>query len=554
MPRPLFSERFQPIVPWVEDNVYLEPTSAIPGRIQLHGWQVPILEAYENPKVKRIVLMCSSQIGKSVVMNCICGYHIGVSPKNIMLVQPGIKVLNRFRKEKFEPMLRYSPMLNSRVHKTKVGTIPQDIIPYDGGQIFTAYAGSPASLRSLSVPVVIVDECDTYEGNQDTANPLSIIWQRTQGFGEAAKMVVASTPVGSGSSIIEQEWNSSSQGYWYLPCPHCALAQPLLWENVRELKLYCRGCAAEISERQRMSMLMTEHGYYYEEQPNEEIKGFHVNQLYSTTKTLASTAAEYNENNPRGFWTQVLGLPYRSLVDDFLTHNQVEDIYTEKWDIGEGEIGYKDADAITGSVDIHKNRLEVMIEMWVKRVSRTELLVRIPLKEDNPAPAYRALDRILREWQPDMTFVDRHYPSPDDVNYYAQKHLMHWISSGRMWLIVGTEHSFNKPLISKWPTGQDPYYGSVSSDTGKEWVHNMVRYKSTSVNRRQVPKDFAEQMCSEELRWTSTQGGTERKKWVKTHRLNEALDLKVYSTCAREALGIDFSRQQRLTWKDLQEL
>ena len=43
MPRPKFSDRFQSIVEWVENNIYLSKNTPIPGRIKLYEWQKGIL-------------------------------------------------------------------------------------------------------------------------------------------------------------------------------------------------------------------------------------------------------------------------------------------------------------------------------------------------------------------------------------------------------------------------------------------------------------------------------------------------------------------------------
>lgn len=556
MPRPKFSERFQPIAPWVEDNIYLDENTAIPGRIKLFPWQTPILEAYQNPRVQQISMMCSSQIGKSVMSLCICGYHVGVSPCNILLVQPGIKTLKRFRAEKFEPMINASPSLTHSIHKTQVGTIPQDHIPFNGGNIFTAYAGSSASMKSISVPLVIADEIDEYSGNEDTANPLSILWQRTSSFGRRAKMICVSTPTSQGSSLIEQEYNSSSMGVYYVPCPHCDLFHQIEWDNVRQGELFCPGCGAHITERQRIRMIMSEKGYWHEQQENERHKGYHINQLYSTWKTLSDTSAEYNENNKRGFYTQVLGLPFRSLVNDEVTPEEVLSLYEEDWDIGDGPLTKNDVDSITAAVDIQGNRLEVHFVYWKGRMPRTDRVERIPLIEANPDGAYMALNNRLFDYMPDMIFMDRHYPSPDDVRYYAEKYLNFWITSGRMMLTVGSSPTFNKPLIVKRPTAKDPFYLSMASDTAKEWVFSLVSNKSMSINNAEgaVPDDWHTQLAAEELRWVVSQSGKETKKFVKTKRNNEALDTMYMNLCAHEYLGDDFSRQNRLSWDDLDSI
>ena len=567
MPRPKFSDRFQPIVPWVEKNIYLSPNSPIPGRIKLYPWQIPILEAYEDPNVRTIALMMSSQMGKSTLMLCMLGYHIGASPANIFLVQPGIKTLERFVKEKMVPLLDESPELAKRVHKTQMKTVRPDHIGYDGGDIFMGYSGSPQTLRSLTSPRVFCDETDVYRGNQDTANPLSIIWQRTVKFGKRAKMVMASTPIESGTSLIEQEFNESSMEYPHVACPHCGLAHYLDYDNTRDLSLYCPGCGAEIEENERLEIL--DGLKWVPTHPeNTEHRGFHINQFYSAETSIRDTLSQYKESNPRGFWTQVLGLPYRSLVDDVITPKEVMSLYSPTWDIGNGPITIANADAVTAAVDVQGNRLELKVCYWKGLRPRVETLIRIPMagvtndKEKeaeeigDPEEAWKVLNDLLFAYNPDRIMVDRHFPSPDRVKYWAEKTCSYWLSSGKMWLIVGSENTFNAPLIKRKPTPKEPYYASLSVDTGKEWVISLVNNKGMSVNSKEgaVPEDYPDQLTAEELRWTVTQGGVERKTWVPIRKRNEALDLMVYNVCAKESLGLDFSRQSAVSIEQLDTL
>ena len=561
MPRSKFSDRFQPMIPWIENNVYLGPNSAIPGRIHLEPWQRGIIAAYEDTKVHKLSLMMSSQVGKSVLMLCIMSYHMGVSPLNMMLVQPGIKTLERFVKEKIRPMLDASPLLSEKVQRTQMQTIRPESIPYDGGEIFMAYSGSPSSLRSLSAPKVFCDEVDVYKGNEDTENPLSIVWQRTIRYGSRAKMVNASTPISSGTSLIEMDFNEGSQSYWFVPCPHnCTTEEKdefyhyISWDNIHNFTLYCPNCGSEITEPQRLDII--DSGYWHEENPNEEHKSFHYNQLSSPHTPLIETCKQYSPANPRGFWTQVLGLPYRSLVDDAISTDAVSDLKTDTWDLGDGEKTIKDAEKITCSVDVQGNRLEVQTMYWIERVPRIHHHFRIPMSEANPKPSWDTLNKYLFDVQPDIILVDRHFPDPDTVDVWASESCSYWINTGKMFLIVGTDNSFNSPLIKKRPTPKEPYYLSLSVDTGKQWVHSMARNKGMSINKKEgmVPDDFCEQLASEELRWAVTQSGREYKKWVPIRQRNEALDCAVYNVCGAEYLGIDYNRQEAMSMDEVLNL
>ena len=557
MPRALFTKRYQDIITWAENTINLPLTTPRPGKLVLEPWQRGILEAYQNPEVQEVDMMMSSQIGKSLQILVILNYHIDCSPAHILFVNPGIATLKRFINEKFLPLLEACPEINRKVRRTIHKNILPDMIPFSGGCIFTAYSGSAASLRSVTAPLVIADEVDVYRGNQDTANPLSIIWQRTNQYGDRAKFVIASTPVESGASLIEASFNEGTQSYWYVPCPACNLYQPIEYDYCKKGIFYCRGCSYAIPENERKEIISE--GRWEDTKENLTHKSFHYNQLYATHKSLADTMSEYREDNPRGFWTQVLGLPYRSLVEEEISEDDVRLLYAKDW-IVDGEIVTDDkVTALTVSVDVQGNRLEMQVAKWKGINCRLTHKV-LPFAEGSWDSAWQQLNRELYSLMPDKIFIDRHYPSPDEVNNVVSKYLSYWISAGICWLIVGLgstnerpRDTFNKPLVHNLPTSKNPYYASLSVDTGKEIVYNLLRSKLISIDP-EVPPDFYQQIVAEELRWIVTAGGIERKRWIPKRRRNEALDCAVYNLCAKESLGPIYIRSALPTWGEMEAL
>ena len=241
-----------PIVEWAESTIVLPRNTPKPGPLVLEPWQVGIMKAYQDPMVNELDLMVSSQRGKSTLMLAMMGYDIDCDPGYCLLVNPGITTLKRFLKEKFLPFVESTPDINNKIRRTIHKNILPDVIEFDGGAIYTAYSGSAASLRSITTKKTFADEVDVYRGNQDTANPLSIIWQRTAAFGDQGKMVVTSTPVESGVSLIEAAFNEGTMSYWYVPCPSCNLYQPIEYEYCRNGVFFCRGCGYGVEEEERL--------------------------------------------------------------------------------------------------------------------------------------------------------------------------------------------------------------------------------------------------------------------------------------------------------------
>ena len=47
-----------------------------------------VMDAFSDPKVDTVVMMCSAQMGKSEMLNNLIGFHIDQDPSPIMMVQP----------------------------------------------------------------------------------------------------------------------------------------------------------------------------------------------------------------------------------------------------------------------------------------------------------------------------------------------------------------------------------------------------------------------------------------------------------------------------------
>ena len=123
------------------------------------------MDAFTDPKITEIVLMASSQIGKteSFINNPI-GYYIHQDPSSILMVQPILELARAYSKDRFMPMLRDTPVLKGLVHEPRAkdssNTILHKVFP--GGYITMAGANSAASLAMRPIRILLCDEVDKY--------------------------------------------------------------------------------------------------------------------------------------------------------------------------------------------------------------------------------------------------------------------------------------------------------------------------------------------------------------------------------------------------------
>lgn len=533
-----------PIVRWAEDNILLPSLTPQPGPLKLTGPQQAILQAYDNPLVRQVTMMTGNQVGKSLILLAILGYHIAEAPRLALLVMPTIAVRNRFMREKFVPLVNSTPVINASVKRTERGQIPLDIIPYDRGDIHTAYSGSGTSLESVTASLVLADEVDGYRHLIDGQHPIDALHARISTFGNTGKLVAASTPTRQeGETMIGQEYLKGSQSEWHVPCPHCGLEHVLEWENVNKGKLYCPGCGAEITERQRVRAI--DQGKFVEGVPNTDHKSFHLSQLYSHLIPLRQIVRMLDEGRMtmRGFTTRVLGRPYKATALEPLEVDDLAGLYQDKYEAR--------LSAVTAAVDVQKDRVEYQVVRWTRMFPRIHVHRAIYRQKDAPASAvYSVLAKALAEHRPDMVFVDVG-AFTDEVRQAARRQLRRLALRKRLHLVRGSTHpeydgDQSGDLVLQRRNKMYPLDLWLGTNVGKEIVHEWLASGDISINPKGVPEDFSEQLLSEELRVYARANGQEGLRWTKKGGVrNEALDCLVYNLCARHHLGIAYDRKAR---------
>ena len=87
---------------WATQNFELPETSAEPGKWNKTRapYQVGILDAVCEAGVQKVTLMCSAQIGKTIILLIIICYLIHLDPCSMMMTQPTTDMAEMFSKEK----------------------------------------------------------------------------------------------------------------------------------------------------------------------------------------------------------------------------------------------------------------------------------------------------------------------------------------------------------------------------------------------------------------------------------------------------------------------
>lgn len=227
------------VMEWSDKYRQLSPeNSAEPGRWRTS--RTPYLEepmnAFTDPKVHNIVVVASSQVGKTEMLLNMLGYEIDIDPGPAMWVTPTTENAEDFSKRRIAPMIRDTKPLKRKVTGSSAGRKASNAIlkkKYPGGMLTLTGSNSPANLASVPARYVFGDEIDRWARDAGgEGDPWSLLEARTATFYNR-KMVEVSTPTVKGRSRIAQAFNLGTREYWCVRCPHCGEWVFVEFDNIR---------------------------------------------------------------------------------------------------------------------------------------------------------------------------------------------------------------------------------------------------------------------------------------------------------------------------------
>ncbi len=258
------------------------------------------MDAVSDPRIETVVVKSSAQVGKTLILKAIIGYHVHQDPAPILALQPTVEMAETFSKDRVAPMIRDTPVLRGKIADPRSRDSGNTTLHkrFPGGHLTLAGANSAASLASRPIRIVLFDEVDRYPASAGTeGDPVALAEKRTATFWNAKKVLV-STPGKAGLSRIQQAWEESDQRSYHVPCPHCSHYHVLDWENVRyaeghpeTAKMACPECGIFFSDADKPRMLRL--GRWVAAEPSRGSAGFYLNELYSPWRTFAQVARDY---------------------------------------------------------------------------------------------------------------------------------------------------------------------------------------------------------------------------------------------------------------------
>lgn len=553
--------------------------SAEPGkwRTSRTPYLEEIMNAFTDSRVKREVVVASSQVGKTECEMNMLGYAIDIDPGPIMWVTPTQDNAEDFSKRRIAPMIRDTKPLKKKVADSKSRDSKNTVLKkqYPGGMLTLTGSNSPANLASVPCRYVFGDEIDrwcTDAGGE--GDPMSLLEARTTTFFNH-KIVQVSTPTIKGYSAIEKAFYLGTQEYWCVECPHCHEYHFIEFEHIKfeyttekidnnkhftvtSVKYACPECGCASSEHE----IKHSHHKWVARNPdayNNGVRSFWINAFSSPWMGWEKIVLKFlqAENDPEKLKT-VYNTLLGKLWEDRSEHID-EDVILDRREHYKAEVP-DGVLCLTCGVDTQDNRLEY--EVVGHGLNRETWGIRKGIIQGKPDSddTWKRLDGILdKEWNYEdgkrlrisITFVDSGGHYTQDVYENCQKRI-----NKRVFAIKGkggdgvpyTGPPSKVNIVKEDNRGIKKVVGkcflyTLGVDSGKEKIMSALEVQSPGEQRYcHFPKDeelgydrnFAIGILSEKLTYDHGKW-----KWIKIpgHERNEALDCRNYAMAAFRVLS-----------------
>ncbi|WOB60599.1 MULTISPECIES: phage terminase large subunit family protein [Pseudomonas] len=522
---------------------------------------------------KRVVTKVASQLMKTQIALNWIGALIHMAPSNILTLLPSLGLAKRVS-SRIGKTIDATPELKARVaaNRSRDARNTMDTKEFEGGTLFATTAGSAANLSELSARYIYGDEVDRWDVDVDQeGDPIKLAEARGSTFGRNAKFYFSSSPLIKGASRIDDLFMMGDQRHFYVPCPTCGHMQVLSWDRLlyspdfSTVHYQCAGsdCDVLIEEHHKSEMLAKGEWRAHAKGDGETVS-FQLNALYAplgwhSWTMLAREFEEAKRAQDRGdlepmqvFYNTRLAEVWDSAIEQTKAEVLQARALQEDYVLGTLPVG---ALALTASVDVQANRLELMVMAWGAGMERWVVDHQVIPGDPADERTWALLDDRLkiRYRHPCGVSLAILATGIDSGGHHT--HEVYQFTRVRRWRNVFALKGASKPgrpVIAQRPSqvdvtwkGQTERNGAelwiVGTDTAKDWIYNRYSFEKGPGAlhfAKDLPDEFFQQ-CVAERKIARYVKGYKRIEWVKSKaERNEALDLMVYNLAMANFLGL----------------
>lgn len=567
---------------WAQEKRVLsrsESSEQGPFNIHRSPFFIPIYKVIASGKYSRIVIVCSSQQGKTEFILNRCGHKLDTSPVPITFLFPTEGLAKSFSKNRFQKMLRSTPSLYSKMAKGKLDNILEKYI--SGVRVGFAWATSAVQLCSHSAGEVYIDERDRMEDDvQGEGDPVELAATRGTTYPDFLS-IITSTPTIEGRSAIMKLFDSGTKWLFKWQCPFCKERFSPWFENLKwpkgatpavaekEAFVECPHCNAHIEDKYRLELNKT--GYFVD--VNNEIvdvsanygsqtASFRIPGLCSPYKTFGELAAffiEADESNDAYRIKAVIntrfGETYK-IAGEVPNMDEMEPLRTRLQSLEVPEWAL----LLTAAVDVQKRGLYIVIRAWGP-ASRSQMVYFAFLPGDtNNDNVWDDLGNILNSAYSTKDGKQSCYISKMAIDCrYREEMVFSFVHRHREKAIACRGHATQiAPVrmvsVEISQDGRLKKGGiqllNINDSYFKLWVYNRITRGPDVEDSWLIPEDSTEEYIKQVLSEEFITLPSGRQKWVvKNSKQNHALDCEKMSGAIAYFLNFRLLKAQEKTNK-----
>ena len=581
------------VTQWAERHRRLSSeSSAEPGpwRTSRTPYLQEPMDAFTDPKVRRIVMVAASQVGKSELELNIIGYIIDEDPGSILFVHPTTIDAKEFSKLRIAPEIRDCPTLRRKVAAPKSRDSGNTLLQktYPGGILTMCGSTEAHALASKPIRYVLGDERDrwaTSAGNE--GDPWELAMARQTTFYNA-KAVEVSTPTIKNASAIEASYGEGTMERWKSRCPHCGQYHEIQWEHIRydyeesvvnHKKVYkvksvwynCPGCGC-ISDEATMKRAPARWEADNPAAYAQGVRSFWLNAFVSQWASWSSIVLKYlnaigNTRKLQVVYNTCFGLLWEDRGDLEDEDSLMGRRDVEAYGLQEGGTPIELPDGVlvlTAGVDTQDNRMEYEVVGHGHFGETWGIEKGIVMGRPDDDETWAKLDEVLfnRVFRfadglglpVSLTFVDQGGHFSGEVRLACHDRIRK-----KVFAIMGSKNHdapYTKPPKEQKIMIQEQYIGTcwmyeIGVDAGKQRIMDNLRVQTPGPNYCHFPRrdDYGSSyfagLLSERLEYDASKKQPWVWKKIPGHERNEALDCRNYAMAAFKALPKDLDAIDR---------
>jgi phage terminase large subunit GpA-like protein len=585
---------------WADERRMLSAEgSAEPGKWRTY--RTPYLkepmDAFTDPKIRRIVMVACSQVGKSEMELNMIGYIIDEDPGSILFVHPQVIDAREYSKLRVAPMLRDCPTLRDKVGdpRSKDGSNTVLQKSYPGGILTLCGSTEAHALASKPIRYIIGDERDRWATSAGKEGDPWLLAMARQITFYNAKAVEVSTPTIKNHSAIASAFEDGTMERWCVECPHCGAYNDIRFADIRYKAVSVSGArksggAAGKGKKQgdrstKKTMVATDIVYVC-----KSCGGI------STEREIKRQPAKWVAENPdaysmgvRSFWLNAFHSPWaswESSINEYIMAkgdpSKLQVVYNTRFgELWEDSSGKEDEEGmlkrrevyaaelpdgvlvLTCGVDTQDDRLEYEVvghghdgETW--GIRKGEIMGR-----PDSDGVWVTLDVVIGHMYRfasgvglpvSVTFIDEggHFTQQVRQRCRARfaRHVFAIMGRGGDSVPFTSPPSKQKILVNGEAVGTCWQY-KLGVDAGKQIIMDNLRVKKPGVRYCHFPMrdDYGPRYFASLLSERLVYKRTRRSPWawekIPGHERNEALDCRNYALAAFETLAKDLDVMDR---------